>query len=216
MGEGFYMRFLAIVAGLGLAGWAGWKYLRSSASPLFPDKSVPLPSPPVLPAAQQILGRGLWDGMIENVARNEGIPPHVLKAIVATESSFDPTAINPEVAFTLGGVAYSAADKTGRARLREYIMQGNNPSSVGLNPSIGLAQMRISTARNLGFSGAPAALFAPFTNLTWSARLLRQLFDAGITLETMDAYNVGQDLRPRNLLYRDTVKQFAERYEGDF
>lgn len=163
--------------------------------------------------------KGKYDKQIAGVAAEFSVPPHILKAIVAKESSFNPDAINPEKPFTLNGVAYSASDKTGRAKLRQFILDGGNPlTALGVNPSIGLAQVRLKIARKvLRDPGLGAAeLFDPIMNLRASAALLRELISAGITLDTIDAYNVGQDLQPRNLPYRDRVVKFARQFEGDF
>ncbi len=162
--------------------------------------------------------KGPFDEQIESAAHSYGIPPHVLKAIVRRETNFEPNAINPEHSFTLDGVTYSAENRTGRNRLRDFIVSGGDPASLGLNPSIGLAQVRVRTAQNVLRSPriTAAALFNPVTNLSAAAALLKELFAAGITLDTIDAYNVGQDLSPRNLPYRDAVKGFARQFERDF
>jgi hypothetical protein len=49
-----------------------------------------------------------------------------------------------------------------------------------------------------------------------ASALLAQLFAAGITLDTIDAYNVGQNLSVRNLPYRDKVNAYARQFAGDF
>lgn len=161
---------------------------------------------------------GGYDAMIAAQAKSAGIPPNILKAIVRQESNFTEAAINPEKDFTLDGVSYAASSKAGRAALRSWILAGNDPRVLGLNPSIGLAQVRVKTARKV--LGSPrltaAELFKPEVNLRASAALLAELLRAGITLETIDAYNVGQDLQPRNLAYRDRVRGFAKQYEADF
>ncbi len=171
-------------------------------------------SPGIMPKSY----KGPFDQQIESAASSYGIPPHVLKAIVRRETNFRPNEVNPGKSFTLDGVTYSAANSTGRSRLRDFILSGGDPASLGLNPSIGLAQVRVGTARKILRSPrlTASALFNPAINLAAAAALLRELFDAGITLDTIDAYNVGQDLQPRNLPYRDAVKGFARQFERDF
>jgi soluble lytic murein transglycosylase-like protein len=162
-------------------------------------------------------GEGLrWDAMIRDIAGREGISPILLKAIVRKESFFDPMAINPETSFTFDGTRYASSSRTGRAKLTQYIMEGHDPGKLGLNPSIGLAQVRIRIAKSFVAGITARDLFDPGMNLTASARLLRQLQGAGITLQTIDAYNVGQDLDPRNFPYRDEVVANYRKFEGDF
>ncbi len=162
--------------------------------------------------------KGKYDKEIAAAAAEHLISPVILKAIVAKESGFNPNAINPEKTFTLDGVTYSPSDRAGRAKLRQFIFSGGNPKVLGLNPSIGLAQVRLGIARKVLRDPAlgAAELFDPALNLRASAALLSELIAGGITLQTIDAYNVGQDLQPRNLPYRDAVVKFARQFEGDF
>jgi hypothetical protein len=157
-----------------------------------------------------------YDSLIANAANQYDVDPAVLKAIVATESGFNPNSINPEQTFSLGGVTYSQNDAKGRSALVAWIKQQNKPETIGLNPSCGLAQVRISIARAF-ISGVDAVdLFDPQTCLEAASALLQQLFNAGITLDTIDAYNVGQNLVPRNLPYRDKVNGYYKQFAGDF
>lgn len=157
-----------------------------------------------------------YDGLIQRVAAAYRVPPTWLKAIVAVESNFDPYAINPERDFVLGGMSYKASSRRDRIVLVQFILQGNDPATLRLNPSLGLTQLRVSTARKFLPSLRALQLFDEEVNLTIAAQLLAQLIRAGITLETIDAWNVGQDLKPRNLLYRTNVRDFANRFQGDF
>lgn len=47
---------------------------------------------------------------------------------------------------------------------------GYNARAVGLAGEIGLVQIKLSTARSLGFAGSREALFEPRTNLTYGMR----------------------------------------------
>jgi soluble lytic murein transglycosylase-like protein len=157
-----------------------------------------------------------FDSLIAGVAGAEGVDPVLLKAIIKRESNFDEEAVNPEKDFVLEGVAYAQYDRTGLGLLHDWIAAGNDPASIGLNPSLGLAQVRVGTGKKFVAGLDAAQLFDPQTNLTASARLLRELFAAGITLDTIDAYNVGQSLHIRNISYRDAVKGFYAQFRGDF
>ncbi len=157
-----------------------------------------------------------YDALIKSVAVAEGVEPALLKAIVAKESYFDEEAVNPEKDFVLEGVLYQQYDKTGLKLLHDFIAAGNDPKSIGLNPSLGLAQVRVNEGQSFIPGLQAVELFDPRTCLTASARLLRQLFHAGITLDTIDAYNEGQALHKRKLPYRDEVNAYYRRFQGDF
>ena len=159
-----------------------------------------------------------FDALIAQIARRLRVPPSLLKAIVHHESSFNPDAINPERTFSLNGVSYGPNSRDGRAKLRAFILAGGNPLELSprVNPSIGLAQVRIRIGRAFIPGVSAKQMFNPTTNLTASASLLRELLDAGITMGTIDAYNVGQDLSPRNFPYRDRVRALELRYRKDF
>ena len=159
-----------------------------------------------------------FDVLIAEVARRLRVPPSLLKAIVHQESGFNPQAINPERTFALDGVNYGPNSRKGRAELRAFILAGGNPLKLSprVNPSIGLAQVRIAIARAFIPGVSAKLLFNTTTNLTASASLLRELLNAGITMDTIDAYNVGQDLKPRNFPYRDRVRALELRYRKDF
>jgi soluble lytic murein transglycosylase-like protein len=161
---------------------------------------------------------GGLDGIIQAAADAAGIPPEVLKAICRRESNFKSDAINPEASYSLNGTSYTSASSAGRAALRAWLLDGNDPAAIGLNPSIGLAQVRVAIARKVLNQPdlSAAQLFVPETNLAASAALLAELYAAGITLDTIDAYNEGQALRKRNFEYRDAVAGFAADYAGDF
>jgi len=206
---------LLIAAGLaGLGGLAYWLKTRRASSPLPVREFLTSADAPVLKRTSGI-GND-YDALILTVAGAEGIDPVLLKAIVKKETNFDEEAVNPEQTFTIYGKTYAPSSLEGRRRLRDFIAGGGDPHSLGINPSLGLAQVRLSTGKHFISGLEPQELFDPQTNLTASARLLRELADAGITLETIDAYNVGQDLSPRNLPYRDAVKKNYELFRGDF
>lgn len=157
-----------------------------------------------------------YDSLIADAANAAGVDPVILKSIVAVESGFNPNSINPEKNFSLGGVTYSRNDAKGRAALVAWIKNGGSTDAIGLNPSCGLAQVRVGIARKF-IPGVDAVdLFDPETCLEAASALLAQLFAAGITLDTIDAYNVGQNLSVRNLPYRDKVNAYARQFAGDF
>ncbi|MGH7744699.1 MAG: transglycosylase SLT domain-containing protein, partial [Candidatus Dormibacteria bacterium] len=197
----------AILAGLfGLGGIVYHFYKKGAISPV----SVPSGTSPDFSATvsgapnpnKSGIGTA-YDGIISQVANTEGADPILLKAIVKKESNFDEEAVNPETTFTLGGVTYGPNDSGGRKALHDFISGGGDPASIGLNPSLGLAQVRVGIGKAFIPGLEAIQLFDPETNLTASARLLKQLAAAGITLDTIDAYNEGQALDRRNLPYRD-------------
>jgi hypothetical protein len=161
-----------------------------------------------------------FDALISAVASRENSDPVLIKAIVQTETEFDEEAVNPEKTFTIGGQTFSASSSTGRRLLHDFIANGGDPASLGVNPSLGLAQVRVSTGRFFIPGLEAKELFDPQTNLTACARFLNQLSDQGIRLDTIDAYNVGEPRvksgELRNLPYRDKVNKNYRLFQTDF
>lgn len=56
---------------------------------------------------------------------------------------------------------------------------GYNARAVGRAGEIGLVQIKLPTARGLGFRGSREALFEPRTNLTYGMRYARMALDRG-------------------------------------
>src|SRR5258708_1675433 len=158
-----------------------------------------------------------WNAPIANAAAQAGIDPILLKAIVATETGFNPDAINPEKDFILNGVSYKQYDRAGQRALVAWIKAGNEPSTIGLDPSCGIAQVRVSNAKKF-ISGLDAwDLFDAATCLEAAAYLIA---DDGTTLDTADTYNVGNGTNwargVRNVPYRTKVQTFYAEFQGDF
>jgi hypothetical protein len=158
-----------------------------------------------------------YNPLIAQAAKAAGIDPVLLKAICATETGFRPDAINPEQDFILNGVTYGQNDANGRRLLVSWIKDGNDPASIGLNPSCGIAQVRVSNGKTF-IRGIDAwDLFDPSICLQAAAYLIR---DDGTTLETADMYNVGHGLNwfrgVRNPAYQAKVADFYSRFAGDF
>lgn len=68
-------------------------------------------------------------------------------------------------------------DKAAHALVRRE--SGYNARAVGRAGEIGLVQIKLSTARGLGFRGTRAALFEPRTNLTYGMRYARMALSRG-------------------------------------
>ena len=158
-----------------------------------------------------------YNEIIAQAASAAGIDPVLLKSICAVESGFNQDSINPEKDFTLNGVSYSVNDSAGRAALVAWIKDGNDPASIGLNPSCGIAQVRVGNAKQFISGLDPWDLFDPATCLQAAAYLMAQM---GITLDTADMYNVGHGLNwlrgVRNAPYQAKVADFYSRFAGDF
>jgi hypothetical protein len=158
-----------------------------------------------------------FDPLIAQAASAAGIDPVLLKAICAEESGFNPDSINPESDFTLNGVSYTQNDPAGRRLLVAWIKQGNDPASIGLNPSCGIAQVRVSNAKKFIAGLSPWDLFDAGTCLEAAAYLIA---DDGTTVDTADIYNVGHGLNwlrgVRNIPYRTKVQGYYAQFLGDF
>jgi Transglycosylase SLT domain len=158
-----------------------------------------------------------WNALIAQAAKAAGIDPVLLKAICAVETGFRPDSINPEQDFILDGVSYGQNDSNGRRLLVAWIKDGNDPASIGLNPSCGIAQVRVSNGKRFISGLDPWDLFDPATCLQAAAYLIQS---DGTTLETADMYNVGHGLNwfrgVRNAAYQAKVADFYSRFAGDF
>jgi hypothetical protein len=158
-----------------------------------------------------------WNDAIAQAAAAAGIDPALLKSIVATETGFNSDAINPETGFTLNGVTYAQYDRAGQRALVAWIKDGNEPATIGLNPSLGIAQVRVGNAKKLINQLNAWDLFDAATCLEAAAYLIR---DDGTTLDTADMYNVGNGTNwargVRNVPYRTKVQTFYAQFRGDF
>ena len=158
-----------------------------------------------------------WNAAIAQAASAASIDPAVLKAIVATETGFNPDAINPEKDFILGGVSYKQYDRAGQRALVAWIKDGNEPSTIGLNPSCGIAQVRVGNAKKF-IQGLNAwDLFDAPTCLEAAAYLIAEM---GLTYDTLDEYNVGGGTNwargVRNAAYLAKADAFDTEFRGDF
>ncbi len=183
----------------------------SDSGTLSQDNSANNTSPPSGVAMQ-------WNALIAQAAKAAGIDPVLLKAICAQETGFRADAINPEKDFTLNGVSYGQYDKKGQALLVAWIKDGNDPATIGLNPSCGIAQVRVDKIKKFFSRGVDAwDLFDPTICFEAAAFLIA---DDGTTLDTADMYNVGHGTNwargVRNAPYQAKVADFYSRFAGDF
>jgi len=155
--------------------------------------------------------RGPYDELIYREASARQVPANLIKAIAQHESSMNPGRVNPETSVVREAVLRNeilAASDGGDSVIRRH----------EIDPSIGLMQIRVSTARDFE-SIQPVDLFNASTNVRIGAKFVRWLFDRGVTPDTIDAYNVGLgnlNRGVRNSAYRSSVLALAERYMGDF
>ncbi|HEV2194188.1 MAG TPA: transglycosylase SLT domain-containing protein [Candidatus Acidoferrum sp.] len=178
-----------------------------------PEGTGETPTPPPSGVAMQ------WNNLIAVAAQRAGVDPVLMKAITAVESGFNADSINPERDFTLDGVDYTQNDRSGRAALVRWIKDGNDPASIGLSPSCGMMQIRVSVAKQL-ISGLDAwDLFDPATNFEAGSYLAAQMGSL-FAVDTADVWNVGAGRNwqngMRNIPYRDKVANFYQRFQGDF
>jgi len=109
---------------------------------------------------------------IKLYAERYGIDPYVLAALVAKESSFNPTAFRREAGYKWG----------------------TNPDfPEGGDASYGLTQIMYSNARALGYTGIPTGLFDPDMNLHFGTLFLKNLLTRyGNYRDALAAYNSGR------------------------
>lgn len=146
--------------------------------------------------------------LIRETAATYGLPLDQLRGQIVAESNADPFAYRYEPAY-----------------FDRYLR--SNPKAKGsrYGPiaacSMGLLQILLETALEIGFAGQPWDLFDPAINLHWGGRYLRHVWDqAGGTADDYPAalamYNGGPGAvktRPfRNQAYVDRVVRLATRY----
>ena len=122
---------------------------------------------------------------IEVAARDFGLEPDLLEALVMAESSGHADAFRHEPEFWRRYLAHNP----------EY--KHNNPRRV--SSSYGLCQVMYSTACDLGFKAEPEMLFVPSVSLHFGAMYLARLLrwaeangKTGSYAQALAAYNGGQ------------------------
>lgn len=79
-----------------------------------------------------------------------------------------------------------------------YVESAHKPNAIHLDDggssSRGICQVKIATARSLGFKGSVKLLMEPKTNMYYAAKLLRYQLDRyeGNTEKAIAAYNAGK------------------------
>jgi len=100
------------------------------------------------------------DEYINQVAKENGIDPDLVRAIIQVESSWNPDAARVE------------------------------PNGY---KSIGLMQVTIQAARDVGYRGSEEGLFNPMTNIKYGVKYLRRMLNMfnGNIYKAIAAYNAG-------------------------
>jgi soluble lytic murein transglycosylase-like protein len=113
---------------------------------------------------------------------------------------------------------YAAAEGVPVALAHAIVRHESNyrPNARGRAGEIGLMQIKLKTARGMGYSGSAAELFDPATNLKWGMRYLGRAHDlgGGETCATILRYNAGHGARRMNRVsaaYCSKVKQYLVR-----
>lgn len=174
-------------------------------------------------AQKQTIGNQMsrWDGAIQENSDLTGVDPVLIKAIIEVESGGNPLAINPvnknisaselrsKILADSDGGWIILDDPTYRA------LNGNR----SLDPSCGLMQVRVSTASEIDDTISPQSLLDGDTCIRVGSKHLANILAQGVTLDTIDAYNMGVgNLRKnkRNMDYRNKVNNWYEQFKNDF
>ena len=121
-------------------------------------------------------------------------------------------------------LAAAKAAKVSGALLLAICTQETNLTNVtvyhdGGSPSIGICQMKASTAEMLGFKGKADDLINPYVNAKWAAKYLKYQLDRydGNWCQATAAYNAGTyneskklPGHPRNLKYVRRVQKLID------
>src|SRR6266446_6895797 len=146
---------IAVAAAMG-AGYLVWKHLEN-VSAFAADGpgtdgvvgsdlgSSSADSAPSLPSPSGVAMQ--YNAAIFAAAQRAGVDPVLMKALTAKETGFNANAINPEKNFTFDGTSYAQYDRAGQRLLVAWIKEGNDPAAIGLNPSLGMMQIRVGNAK---------------------------------------------------------------------
>ena len=129
---------------------------------------------------------GPYHDLCVNIGSQFSLPPDLLEAQMTEESSGDRLAIRFEKHFW--------EEYRGKPTLRTPAVYGSFAAC-----SLGLLQIMVETAYEIGFVGRPEDLFVPETGLYWGARRMFHLLQlAGNALKdypaALAAYNGGPEL----------------------
>lgn len=155
----------------------------------------------------------MYDAIIQNCARIYKVDEKLIRAIISTESSWNPWAIRPERGFW---ARYMSGIKAIFFRTPEKDEQWlTYPDLVSM--SYGLMQLMLTTAMELGFRFKyPTELLSPEINIKYGCLLLRKFYDKYYNWnDAISAYNQGNNRRNsdgtyKNQVYVDKVNKFME------
>jgi len=96
-------------------------------------------------------------------------------------------------------------DKLVRAII--HVESGGNPRTIGTHGEIGLMQIKLETARSVGYRGSRAGLFDPATNLRFGTAYLAIAWQRarGDLCAAASLFNMGVFARPRCTTYGHAV-----------
>lgn len=101
-----------------------------------------------------------------------------------------------------------------------FVESSHNPKAInkidGGSASHGLCQLKIKTAKYLGYSGNIRSLYNPYVNSYYAAKYLRYQLDRynGNWVKAISAYNAGHAYRKiNNMAYVKKVMKSAKRYD---
>jgi soluble lytic murein transglycosylase-like protein len=88
-----------------------------------------------------------------------------------------------------------------------HVESGGNPRTVGTHGEIGLMQIKLETARSVGYRGSRAGLFDPATNLRFGTAYLEIAWHRarGDLCAAASLFNMGVFARPRCTAYGHAV-----------
>lgn len=88
-----------------------------------------------------------------------------------------------------------------------HVESGGNPKARGAHGEIGLMQIKLETARSVGYSGSRRGLFDPETNVRYGTAYLAIAWQRakGDLCRAASLFNMGVFARPRCTAYGHTV-----------
>jgi soluble lytic murein transglycosylase-like protein len=133
--------------------------------------------------------------IISRSAKNYGLDPNLVAAIVMTESGGQTCATKYEAKYKYTSDTYTHADNTGITQVTEETHQ---------KTSWGLMQVMGGLARELGHEGHLTELCDPVIGLNYGCKQIKRLYERyGSQADVISAYNQGSPRKNKGGLYEN-------------
>jgi soluble lytic murein transglycosylase-like protein len=172
---------------------------RSAAASVLPTNSKTSPPSP-LQVNNTIIKQGAYDSYILAEAAKRNLDPSMIKAVMQTESNFQPNAVQPNWTKSVLASYSSAQRATALKDLTSHILNDEDGGAAyvsafhakyGSYPDLGLMQIHFGPKGPAPQITRPADLMDPATSIDLGSKYLQTLYKRGMTDSQIYAYNTG-------------------------